>query len=175
MHTHRYIAKYTINPAVTHGCSHIIGSVEVGKMADLVLWKPALFGAKPEMIIKGGTIAYAQMGDPNASVPTPEPLLMRPMFGAMGKMACKTSVVLCSQASVETVRSYGLGKTPEPVRNCRNIGKKDMKLNCATPQLTVDPETYEVSSHAAPHSLRVPGAGVAVTCVMYRLARGWWR
>jgi urease len=150
----RYIAKYTINPAITHGCSHVIGSVEVGKMADLVLWKPALFGAKPEMVIKGGTIAWAQMGDPNASVPTPEPLLMRPMFGALGKMAPNTSLVLCSKASVATVASYGIGKKPEPVVHCRGIGKKDMKHNSATPTLTVDPETYEVKAD-----------GVTLSCV----------
>jgi urease len=142
----RYIAKYTINPAIAHGAGHLLGSVEVGKMADLVLWKPALFGAKPEMIIKGGTIAYAQMGDPNASVPTPEPVLMRPMFGAIGKQACRTSVVLCSKLSLPTVHAYGIGKRPEGIFNTRNIGKKSMKLNDATPTITVDPETYEVKA-----------------------------
>uniref|UniRef100_A0A7S0RYC8 Urease n=1 Tax=Pyramimonas obovata TaxID=1411642 RepID=A0A7S0RYC8_9CHLO len=142
----RYISKYTINPAIAHGVSHIIGSVEVGKLADLVLWKPALFGAKPEMVIKGGTIAWAQMGDPNASIPTPEPVMMRPMFGALGQQAGRTSLVLCSQASKDTVAGYGLTKMLCPVLNCRGIGKKDMKHNSATPKITVDPESYEVTA-----------------------------
>lgn len=140
----RYIAKYTINPAVTHGMSHLIGSVQVGKMADLVLWKPGLFGAKPEMIIKGGCIAYAQMGDPNASIPTPQPVLMRPMFGA--SQAAGNSVTFVSQAAVDEgiQEKYGLGKTTMAVIKCRDLTKKDMVLNDLTPDITVDPETFEV-------------------------------
>jgi urease len=140
----RYIAKYTINPAVAHGMSHVVGSVEVGKMADLVLWKPALFGAKPEMIIKGGCIAYAQMGDPNASIPTPQPVLMRPMFGSTS--AGLNSVAFVSQAAVEAGlgERLGLSKATEAVKNCRSVTKKDMVLNDHTPDITVDPETFEV-------------------------------
>lgn len=140
----RYIAKYTINPAITHGMGHMIGSVEVGKMADLVLWKPGLFGAKPEMIVKGGTIAYAQMGDPNASIPTPQPVLMRPMFGATS--APSNSVAFVSQAAVaEGIQEkYGLGKRVEAVVGCRDLKKQDMVENGATPDITVDPETFEV-------------------------------
>lgn len=140
----RYVAKYTICPAVTHGMSHMIGSVEVGKMADLVLWKPGLFGAKPEMIIKGGSIAYAQMGDPNASIPTPQPVLMRPMFGATS--AASNSVAFVSQSSVaEGIgEKYGLGKAVEGVVKCRDLTKKDMIMNDRTPEITVNPETFEV-------------------------------
>jgi urease alpha subunit len=144
MRVRRYIAKYTINPAITHGMAHMIGSVEVGKMADLVLWKPGFFGAKPEMIIKGGTIAYAQMGDPNASIPTPQPVIMRPMFGATSPGS--NSVAFVSQAAVaEGIGAkYGLTKAVEGVVNCRNLTKKDMILNDHTPDITVDPETFEV-------------------------------
>jgi urease len=140
----RYIAKYTINPAITHGMSHMIGSVEVGKMADLVLWKPGLFGAKPEMIIKGGSIAYAQMGDPNASIPTPQPVMMRPMFGATS--AASNSVAFVSQAAVaeDIGTKYGLSKAVHAVYKCRDLTKKDMVLNDHTPDITVDPETFEV-------------------------------
>lgn len=140
----RYIAKYTINPAITHGMSHLVGSVEVGKMADLVLWKPALFGAKPEMVIKGGTIAYAQMGDPNASIPTPQPVLMRPMFGATS--APLNSVAFVSQAAVAAgiQEKYGLSKPVEAVRKCRELSKKDMVRNDHLPNITVHPETFEV-------------------------------
>ena len=144
----RYVAKYTINPAVAHGMSHLIGSVEVGKLADLVLWKPSFFGAKPELVIKGGIIAWSQMGDPNASIPTPQPSFMRPMFGGYGKAAGPISVAfvsqLCQQENVAT--TYGLGKQLEAVKNCRGIGKKEMKLNDATPEITVDPETYHVTA-----------------------------
>ena len=142
----RYIAKYTINPAIAHGMAHLIGSVETGKLADLVLWRPAFFGAKPEMIIKGGIIAWSQMGDPNASIPTPQPSFMRPMFGSFGRATGPTSIAFVSQLSVDEgeVASYGLEKTIEPVRNCRNLTKKDMKLNDYTPEITVDPETYQV-------------------------------
>lgn len=140
----RYIAKYTINPAITHGMSHIIGSVETGKMADLVLWKPSLFGAKPEMVIKGGTIAYAQMGDPNASIPTPQPVMMRPMFGASSVRS--NSIAFVSQAALDAgvKEEYGLAKTVMAVQGCRQVTKKDLVLNDATPHITVDPETFEV-------------------------------
>ena len=141
----RYIAKYTINPAIAHGLSEHIGSVEVGKLADLVLWKPAFFGAKPEMVIKGGIIAHAQMGDPNASIPTPQPVYPRPMFGAQGNAVGLTSLAFVSQASLETVASYNLSKRAVAVSNCRDIGKKDMKRNDLTPNIHIDPETYRVT------------------------------
>ena len=144
----RYIAKYTINPAIAHGMAHIIGSVEVGKLADLVLWRPAFFGAKPEIVIKGGFIAWAQMGDANASIPTPQPVRMRPMFGAMGRAVGGTSIAFVSArcAAEGVAAGYGLNKRIEPVRRCRGLGKKDMKLNDATPTITVDPETYRVTA-----------------------------
>ena len=144
----RYIAKYTINPAIAHGVSHLVGSVEVGKLADLVLWKPAMFGAKPEMVIKGGHIAWAQMGDPNASIPTPQAVYMRPMFGALGRAVGTTSLAFVSQAAIDGGRlaDYGLNKRVAAVRHCRGIGKADMKLNDATPVVTVDPETYKVTA-----------------------------
>jgi urease alpha subunit len=144
----RYVAKYTINPAIAHGMSHVIGSIEVGKIADLVLWKPALFGAKPELVVKGGQIAWAQMGDPNASVPTPEPVFMRPMFGAMGKAVGGCSVAFVSKLALDsgTAATYGLGKRIVAVKDTRTIGKKDMKLNDATPKIKVDPERYEVTA-----------------------------
>jgi urease subunit alpha len=141
----RYIAKYTINPAITQGISHIVGSVEPGKLADLVLWKPALFGVKPSVIVKGGMIVAAAMGDPNASIPTPQPVHYRPMFGAFGK-AVHTSVTFVSAAAMKnpTVTELGLSKPLVAVKNTRKIGKKDMKLNDAMPKIDVDPETYEV-------------------------------
>jgi urease subunit alpha len=142
----RYIAKYTINPAIAHGFGHVVGSVETGKMADLVLWKPAFFGIKPELVIKGGLIAWAQMGDANASIPTPQPVMMRPMFASFGRAVGSSSAALVSSASMETVAGYGLTKRIVPVRNCRGLGKKDMKLNDATPKIEVDPETYHVSA-----------------------------
>lgn len=144
----RYISKYTINPAISHGMSHLIGSVETGKLADLVLWKPAFFGAKPEMVIKGGIIAWSQMGDPNASIPTPQPVFMRPMFGAFGSAAGPISISFVSRLCKEkgVLSSAGLTKRIEAVRGCRNLGKKDMKWNDATPRITVDPETYEVTA-----------------------------
>ena len=145
----RYISKYTINPAIAHGVSHLVGSIEVGKLADLVLWKPSMFGAKPEMVIKGGVIAWAQMGDPNASIPTPQPVYMRPMFGAFGRAVGGTSIAFVSQLCKEkrVAEGYGLTKRIEAVRNCRNIGKRDMKWNDALPKITVDPETYEVRAN----------------------------
>ena len=145
----RYIAKYTINPAIAHGFSEVLGSVEVGKMADLCLWSPAFFGAKPNLVIKGGQIAWAQMGDPNASIPTPEPVMMRPQFVARSSYAAaKCSMVFVSKASVDEniVQGYGLEKQIYPVKNCRGIKKSDMKLNGATPEIKVDPETYQVTA-----------------------------
>jgi len=142
----RYISKYTINPAIAHGMSHLIGSIEQGKLADLVLWKPAFFGAKPEMVIKGGVIAWSQMGDPNASIPTPQPVYMRPMFGSFGRATGSCSIAFVSQAChrAGTAVGYGLTKRIEPVQHCRKIGKRDMKWNDALPKITVDSETYEV-------------------------------
>jgi urease subunit alpha len=144
----RYIAKYTINPAIAHGMGHIIGSIEKGKLADLVLWKPAFFGAKPELVLKGGIIAWAQMGDPNASIPTPQPVMMRPMFGSFGRAVGGSCIAFVSQAAADTntAAEYGISKRIEAVKNCRNIGKKDMLLNSATPVITVDPETYKVTA-----------------------------
>jgi urease subunit alpha len=144
----RYVAKYTINPAIAHGIAHEVGSVEAGKLADLVLWKPAFFGVKPEMVLKGGFIAWAQMGDANASIPTPQPLIMRPMFGAYGRATGSTSLAFVSQASLDasSVQRYGLTKRLAAVRGCRGIGKRDMKLNDALPNITVDPETYTVTA-----------------------------
>ncbi|HTX20516.1 MAG TPA: urease subunit alpha [Candidatus Aquilonibacter sp.] len=142
----RYLSKYTINPALAHGMAHVIGSIEAGKLADLVLWKPAMFGAKPEMVIKGGFIAWAQMGDPNASIPTPQPVFMRPMFGAFGRATGATSVAFVSRLAKQqgVGKIYGLTKRIEAVKNCRKVGKKDLKWNHAMPKITVDPETYEV-------------------------------
>jgi urease subunit alpha len=141
----RYIAKYTINPAVTHGIGHIVGSIEPGKLADLVLWKPAFFGVKPSLILKGGMIAAAAMGDPNASIPTPQPVHYRPMFGSFGG-GLKTSLTFVSQAALKNpaVLSLGLQKRLEPVRDCRTVTKADMVHNGATPVIEVDTETYAV-------------------------------
>ena len=141
----RYLAKYTINPAITHGISHIVGSIEVGKFADLVLWKPAFFGVKPTLILKGGMIAAAAMGDPNASIPTPQPVHYRPMFGAFGS-ALATSLTFVSQAALKNpaIHALGLKKPLEPVRNTREVKKHDMVHNNALPQIDVDPETYVV-------------------------------
>ena len=141
----RYIAKYTINPAIAHGISHAVGSIEEGKIADLVLWKPAFFGVKPSLILKGGMIAAAAMGDPNASIPTPQPVHYRPMFGSFGG-ALATSVTFVSQAALANaeLRGLGLRKPLEAVRGTRGIGKKDMVHNAWRPKLEVDPETYEV-------------------------------
>ncbi len=143
----RYVAKYTINPAIAHGMADHIGSVEVGKMADLVLWKPALFGAKPEMIIKGGFVSFSKMGDANASIPTPQPVIYRPMFGAFGGAVASTCATFVSQASLDMgiVQEYGLKKMLLPVKGCRNIGKADMIHNNATPTIEVNPENYKVT------------------------------
>ncbi len=141
----RYIAKYTINPAITHGISHVVGSVEVGKLADLVLWKPAFFGVKPSLILKGGMIAAAAMGDPNASIPTPQPVHYRPMFGSFGS-ALKKSVTFVSAAALENeaVRALDLAKTLVAVKNTRKVSKLDMLHNSAMPHIDVDTETYAV-------------------------------
>jgi urease subunit alpha len=151
----RYIAKYTINPAITHGISEHVGSVEVGKYADLVLWKPMFFGTKPSLIIKGGMIAAAPMGDPNASIPTPQPVHYRLMFGAMGKAVSKTSLTFVSKASIEqnTLAHLGLEKELVAVKNCRSIRKCDMVLNDYQPVVEVDPQTYVVKAD-----------GVELTC-----------
>jgi urease subunit alpha len=142
----RYVAKYTINPAIAHGMSDEIGSVQVGKWADLVLWRPAFFGVRPEIVLKGGFIAWAQMGDANASIPTPQPLRMRPMFGAFGGAVGATSIAFVSPraATERTLADAGLAKRVVPVRRCRGLGKRDMVHNDALPSITVDPETYEV-------------------------------
>jgi urease subunit alpha len=144
----RFIAKYTINPAITHGVGAEIGSVEVGKLADLVLWQPAFFGVKPETVIKGGLIAWSQMGDANASIPTPQPVMMRPMFGGHGRAGAATSLAFVSKISIDegVVQQYGLRKHLYPVRGCRALTKQDMKLNDATPKMHVDPETYIVTA-----------------------------
>lgn len=141
----RYIAKYTINPAISHGMSHIIGSLEVGKLADLVLWTPASFGAKPEMVLKSGFVAYSHMGDANASIPSVQPIVGREMFGAKCPAA---SVMFVSEHSLSNgiVKSYGLQKRLEAVRGCRDIKKTDMKLNDAMPKMKVDPESYVVEA-----------------------------
>lgn len=145
----RYIAKYTINPAIAHGVSREIGSIEEGKRADLVLWTPAFFGVKPEMVLLGGSIACAQMGDPNASIPTPQPVYSRPMFGAYGRSVESSAVVFVSEAAqAEGVgKSLGLAKQTIAVQDTRNIGKKDLLLNDATPHVEVNPETYEVRAN----------------------------
>ena len=141
----RYIAKYTINPALTHGIGHVVGSIEVGKLADLVLWKPAFFGVKPSLIVKGGMIAAAAMGDPNASIPTPQPVHYRPMFGSYAG-ALKAAVTFVSQAALENpeVAALNLAKPLVAVKNTRTVSKRDMVLNSATPVIDVDPETYAV-------------------------------
>ncbi len=142
----RYIAKYTINPAITHGISDHVGSIEEGKLADICLWKPAMFGVKPEIVIKGGMIAYAQMGDPNASIPTPQPVYMRPMFGNYSGARTATSLSFVSQAAIDggIPQQIELQKKAIAVKNTRNLSKTDMKLNEALPDIEVNPETYEV-------------------------------
>ena len=142
----RYVAKYTINPAIAQGMSHEIGSVEVGKLADLVLWTPAFFGVKPDLVIKGGMIVHAMMGDANASIPTPQPVHNRPMFGSYGRAMAASCVSFVSQAAIEAdvAAKLGLTRTVLPVIGTRGIGKAQMKLNDALPDIRVDPETYEV-------------------------------
>jgi urease alpha subunit len=142
----RYVAKYTINPAIAHGLAAEVGSVEAGKLADVVLWRPAFFGVKPEMVVKGGMIAWAAMGDPNASIPTPQPVLYRPMFAAFGRAVRTTAVTFVSGAALQSgvPERLGLGRRIVPVRGCRSIGKRDMIHNNALPRIEVDPETYRV-------------------------------
>jgi urease subunit alpha len=142
----RFVAKYTINPAIAHGISKYVGSIEVGKMADLVMWRPDMFGAKPELILKGGMVLASKMGDANASIPTPQPVSFKPMFGYYGKAMKRTSAIFVSQISLDKgiVQGYGLGKELLPVVNCRNIGKADMIHNAATPEIEVNAQTYEV-------------------------------
>jgi urease subunit alpha len=144
----RYVSKYTICPAIAHGISHEVGSIEVGKLADLVIWKPAFFGVKPETILKGGFIAWANMGDPNASIPTPQPAFYRPQFAAHGRALASTSVTFVSAASLESggLDALGLTKRLVAVKNCRNIGKKDLPFNDTMPAITVDPDTYTVTA-----------------------------
>jgi urease subunit alpha len=142
----RYVAKYTINPAIAHGMSEHVGSLEVGKLADLVVWKPAFFGVKPELVVKGGMIAWAAMGDPNASIPTPQPVLYRPMFGAHGRAVAATALTFLSAAALgeDVPRRLGLARRGVAVRRCRGLSKRDMVHNDALPRIEVDPETYEV-------------------------------
>ncbi|HEY4150115.1 MAG TPA: urease subunit alpha [Chitinophagaceae bacterium] len=148
----RYVSKYTLNPAITHGVARYVGSLEPGKLADIVLWKPALFGAKPELIIKGGMIIAGRMGDPNASIPTPQPVIYRHMFGAYGKALYATCATFVSKISLEKniVQQYGLQKMVLPVENCRAISKKDLVHNDATPLIEVNPENYEVKVDGSP-------------------------
>jgi urease subunit alpha len=142
----RYVAKYTINPAITHGIANHVGSIEAGKWADLVLWKPAFFGVKPELVLKGGMITYAQMGDANASIPTPQPVYPRPMFGAFGRAATRSSLTFVSEAALDkkVAQKYGLERPVVAVKRCRTIAKKDLHHNDATPDIRVDPDTYRV-------------------------------
>src|SRR5881296_872596 len=156
----RYVAKYTINPAIAHGLAEHIGSVEVGKLADLVVWKPAFFGVKPELVVKGGMIAWAAMGDPNASIPTPQPVLARPMFAAHGRALASTAVTFVSAAALAdgVPQRLGLSRRAVAVSRCRGLGKRDMIHNDALPRIEVDPETYQV---------RVDGA--VITCETARV------
>jgi urease subunit alpha len=144
----RYIAKYTINPAIACGCAADVGSLEVGKLADIVLFKPAFFGVKPELVLKGGLIATANMGDPNASIPTPQPMYYRPQFAAFGKAVSSTSITFLSQAAIDAsvVEKLELKKLIRPVSNTRNISKHDMVLNDYLPDIEIDPETYTVTA-----------------------------
>jgi urease subunit alpha len=142
----RYVAKFTINPAIAHGISHEVGSVEPGKLADLLLWKPAFFGVKPEMVVKGGMIAWSVMGDANASIPTPQPVIYRPMFGAFGGALRRTSLTFLSRVALNggIPGKLGLKKTAVAVKGCRGLTKRDMINNDALPRIEVDPDTYEV-------------------------------
>ena len=140
----RYIAKYTINPAIAHGIAHEVGAIAIGRMADLVLWKPAFFGVKPEVVIKGGFIAGAMMGDGNASIPTPQPVVARPMFGAYGAALRTCAVHFVSRAGLDSGALDGLERPAVAVAGCRNLTKADLVLNDAVPKIDVNPETYEV-------------------------------
>jgi urease subunit alpha len=143
----RYVAKYTINPAIANGVGHELGSIEVGKLADLVLFKPAFFGVKPELVLKGGFIACANMGDPNASIPTPQPMHYRPQFAAHGRAKAATSVSFVSQAALEAGLDHlDLAKRLVPAKDTRSIGKADLVLNNTLPKIEVDPETYVVKA-----------------------------
>ncbi|MEK6235697.1 MAG: amidohydrolase family protein [Planctomycetales bacterium] len=144
--------KNAINPALAHGMGHVLGSVTVGKLADLVLWRTDFFGVKPEIVIKSGVIAWAQMGDPNASIPTPQPVRLRPMFGALGQAAAATSLAFVSQSCVESgvAESHNLQKNIEAVKGCREVRKKDLPLNDAEPHIEIDPETYEIRADGQP-------------------------
>ncbi|MGQ4427983.1 urease subunit alpha, partial [Streptomyces violaceoruber] len=148
----RYLAKLTINPALTHGIGHVVGSLEPGKLADIVLWPTNMFGVKPKCVIKGGVIAWSVMGDANASIPTPEPVLLQPMFGALGKAAARTSVTFVSQAAVDgrVMERLGLDRWTEAVRGCRTVGKAQMVRNNLTPEISVDTETYQVKVEGQP-------------------------
>jgi urease subunit alpha len=148
----RYLAKLTINPAIAHGIGHLVGSLEPGKVADIVLWPTNTFGVKPKLVVKGGLIVWAAMGDPNASIPTPEPVLLRPMFAACGRAVARTSMTFMSQAAVEAgvPERLGLERWVEPVRGCRTIGKAQMVRNDATPEIRVDAETYQVTVNGKP-------------------------
>jgi urease subunit alpha len=142
----RYVAKYTINPAISHGIAEEIGSIALGRLADLVLWKPAFFGVKPELVLKGGFICWAAMGDPNASIPTPEPVIYRPMFAAFGRAVSQCSVTFVSRAALEADVPHRLGLTraTPAVSGCRKLSKRDMINNQLLPKMEVDPDTYEV-------------------------------
>jgi urease subunit alpha len=163
----RYLAKLTINPALTHGIAHLVGSLEPGKVADIVLWPTNTFGVKPKYVIKGGFVNWAIMGDPNASIPTPEPVSMRPMFGAQGRAAARTSMTFVSRAAFEegVTRHLGLDRWVEPVRNCRAVGKAQMVRNDATPQITVDADAYQVSVDGRP--ITVPAADEVALSQLY--------
>jgi urease subunit alpha len=151
----RYIAKYTINPAIAHGVAHQVGSIEPGKWADLVLWRPAFFGVKPSLILKGGMIAASLMGDPNASIPTPQPVHLRPMFGSFGRAVASTNLTFVSQAALANGvgEQLGLQRQLVAVQGCRTIGKRDMVLNDYAPHMEINPQTYEVRAD-----------GVLLTC-----------
>jgi urease alpha subunit len=151
----RYVSKYTINPAIAHGISDVVGSIEVGKLADLVLYQPCFFGTKPEVVLKGGIVAWAMMGDANASIPTPEPVIGRPMFGSAPGVSGLTSFAFVSQTSQARVQEdYRLRKRIHAVRGCRSISKKDMKWNdCIPKEIRVNPETYQVTVEGRPLSV----------------------
>ena len=163
----RYLAKLTINPALTHGIAHLVGSLEPGKVADIVLWPTNTFGVKPKYVVKGGFIGSALMGDPNASIPTPEPVSMRPMFGAQGRAVGRTSMTFLSQSAFAAgvPERLGLDRWVEPVRGCRAVGKAQMVRNSATPKITVDPEAYQVSVEGRP--VTVPAADEVAMSQLY--------
>jgi urease subunit alpha len=163
----RYLAKLTINPALTHGIAHLLGSLEPGKVADLVLWPTNTFGVKPKYVIKGGLIAYGMMGDPNASIPTPEPVLLRSLWGAQGRAAGRTSLTFVSKAAVEAgvPERLDIDRWVEPVRDCRTIGKAQMVRNDTTPEISVDPETYQVSVNG--RAATVPAAEEVAMSQLY--------